>query len=112
MYPSKNIIENAVNSKDHTTLDAAVKAAGLVETLQGKGPVRHHDVHREGRHDVEGLRRARAEPVVEGSRGLARQSRGCRTSRQRLSEVQQVRPRDLVRSFKFVRRRNTRSNEL
>ncbi len=34
MYPSKNIIENAVNSKDHTTLVAAVKAAGLVETLQ------------------------------------------------------------------------------
>jgi len=38
MYASKNIIENAVNSKDHTTLVAAVKAAGLVETLQGKGP--------------------------------------------------------------------------
>ncbi len=38
MFPSKNIIENAVNSKDHTTLVAAVKAAGLVETLQGKGP--------------------------------------------------------------------------
>jgi len=38
MYPSKNIIENAVNSKDHTTLVAAVKAAGLVETLMGKGP--------------------------------------------------------------------------
>jgi len=38
MYPSKNIIENAVNSKDHTTLVAAVKAAGLVETLKGKGP--------------------------------------------------------------------------
>lgn len=38
MYPSKNIIENAVNSKDHTTLVAAVQAAGLVETLQGKGP--------------------------------------------------------------------------
>lgn len=38
MYPLKNIIENAVNSKDHTTLVAAVKAAGLVETLQGKGP--------------------------------------------------------------------------
>lgn len=38
MYPSKNIIENAVNSKDHTTLVAVVKAAGLVETLQGKGP--------------------------------------------------------------------------
>jgi len=35
MYPSKNIIENAVNSKDHTTLVAAVKAAGLVETLSG-----------------------------------------------------------------------------
>src|SRR5690349_3128801 len=38
MYPSKNIIENAINSKDHTTLVAAVKAAGLVETLEGKGP--------------------------------------------------------------------------
>jgi len=38
MYPTKNIIENAVNSEDHTTLVAAVKAAGLVETLQGKGP--------------------------------------------------------------------------
>lgn len=38
MYPSKNIIENAVNSKDHKTLVAAVKAAGLVETLQGEGP--------------------------------------------------------------------------
>ncbi|NNV55331.1 fasciclin domain-containing protein [Limnovirga soli] len=38
MYPSKNIIENAVNSKEHTTLVAAVKAAGLVETLQGAGP--------------------------------------------------------------------------
>jgi uncharacterized surface protein with fasciclin (FAS1) repeats len=38
MYPAKNIIENAVNSKDHTTLVAAVKAAGLVETLQSAGP--------------------------------------------------------------------------
>lgn len=38
MPPSKNIVENAMNSKDHTTLVAAVKAAGLVETLQGKGP--------------------------------------------------------------------------
>ena len=38
MYPSKNIIQNAVNSKDHTTLVAAVKAAGLVGTLQGPGP--------------------------------------------------------------------------
>jgi uncharacterized surface protein with fasciclin (FAS1) repeats len=38
MYPSKNIVENAVNSKDHTTLVAAVKAAGLVKTLEGKGP--------------------------------------------------------------------------
>ncbi|MCE0799395.1 fasciclin domain-containing protein [Buttiauxella sp. S04-F03] len=38
MYPSKNIVENALNSKDHTTLVAAVKAAGLVDTLQGKGP--------------------------------------------------------------------------
>lgn len=38
MYPSKNIVQNAVNSKDHTTLVAAVKAADLVETLQGAGP--------------------------------------------------------------------------
>jgi uncharacterized surface protein with fasciclin (FAS1) repeats len=38
MYANKNIIENAVNSKDHTTLVAAVKAAGLVQTLEGKGP--------------------------------------------------------------------------
>jgi uncharacterized surface protein with fasciclin (FAS1) repeats len=38
MYPSKNIVENAVNSKDHTTLVTAVKAAGLAETLSGKGP--------------------------------------------------------------------------
>jgi uncharacterized surface protein with fasciclin (FAS1) repeats len=38
MYPNKNIIQNAVNSKDHTTLVAAVKAGGLVDTLEGKGP--------------------------------------------------------------------------
>jgi uncharacterized surface protein with fasciclin (FAS1) repeats len=38
MFPSKNIVENAVNSKDHTTLVAAVKAAGLVDTLAGAGP--------------------------------------------------------------------------
>src|SRR6201996_8582245 len=38
MFPSKNIIQNAVKSKDHTTLVAAVKAAGLVDTLEGKGP--------------------------------------------------------------------------
>jgi len=38
MYKTKNIVENAVNSKDHTTLVAAVKAAGLVETLQSAGP--------------------------------------------------------------------------
>ena len=38
MYPQKNIVENAVNSKDHTTLVAAVKAAGLVDTLEGPGP--------------------------------------------------------------------------
>ena len=38
MYPSKNIVQNAVNSKDHTTLVAAVKAAGLVETLSSAGP--------------------------------------------------------------------------
>ncbi len=38
MYPSKNIVQNAVNSRDHTTLVAAVKAAGLVETLSSAGP--------------------------------------------------------------------------
>jgi len=38
MYPSKNIVQNAVNSKDHTTLVAAVKAAGLVDTLSSPGP--------------------------------------------------------------------------
>ena len=38
MYANKNIVENAVNSKDHTTLVAAVKAAGLVDTLSGPGP--------------------------------------------------------------------------
>ncbi|MGB6200234.1 MAG: fasciclin domain-containing protein [Candidatus Acidiferrales bacterium] len=38
MYPSKNIVENAMNSADHTTLVAAVKAAGLVDTLEGTGP--------------------------------------------------------------------------
>ena len=38
MYPSKNIVQNAVNSKDHTTLIAAVKAAGLVPTLESSGP--------------------------------------------------------------------------
>jgi uncharacterized surface protein with fasciclin (FAS1) repeats len=38
MYPTKNIVQNAANSKDHTTLVAAVKAAGLVDTLSGPGP--------------------------------------------------------------------------
>ena len=38
MYPNKNIVENAMNSKDHTTLVSAVKAGGLVDTLEGKGP--------------------------------------------------------------------------
>src|SRR5271169_6208375 len=38
MYPNKDIIDNAVNSQDHTTLVAAVKAAGLIETLKGPGP--------------------------------------------------------------------------
>lgn len=38
MYPSRNIVQNAVNSKDHTTLVAAVKAAGLVSTLESAGP--------------------------------------------------------------------------
>ena len=39
MYANKDIVDNAVNSKDHTTLVAAVKAAGLVDTLKGAGPV-------------------------------------------------------------------------
>lgn len=39
MYPTRTIVQNAVNSKDHTTLVAAVKAAGLVDTLSGKGPL-------------------------------------------------------------------------
>jgi len=38
MFPTKNIVQNAMNSDDHTTLVAAVKAAGLVDTLQGPGP--------------------------------------------------------------------------
>ena len=38
MYPTKTIVQNAINSKDHTTLVAAVKAAGLVDTLNGAGP--------------------------------------------------------------------------
>ena len=38
MFPTKNIVQNAMNSNDHTTLVAAVKAAGLVDTLQGPGP--------------------------------------------------------------------------
>src|SRR5258707_7781553 len=38
MYPAKNIVENEINSKDHTTLVAAVKAAGLVQTLESAGP--------------------------------------------------------------------------
>src|SRR3977135_2306941 len=38
MYPSKNIVQNAVNSKDHTTMGAGVKAAGLVDTLSSAGP--------------------------------------------------------------------------
>ena len=38
MFPTKNIVQNAVNSEDHTTLVAAVKAAGLVDTLEGPGP--------------------------------------------------------------------------
>src|SRR5580700_2785668 len=38
MYPNRNIVENAINSKDHTTLVAAVKAAGLVDTLESAGP--------------------------------------------------------------------------
>src|SRR6202007_3026666 len=38
MFPTKNIVQNALNSDDHTTLVAAVKAAGLVETLEGPGP--------------------------------------------------------------------------
>ena len=80
MYPSKNIIQNAVNSKDHTTLVAAVKAAGLVETLQGPGPV--HRVRADqrrvreaaGRH---GRHAAQAADEGEAGRG-ADLSRGAR----------------------------------
>ena len=45
MYPTKNIIENALNSNDHTTLVAAVKAAGLVDTLEGTGPLHRLRAH-------------------------------------------------------------------
>ena len=70
MYPSKNIIQNAVNSKDHTTLVAAVKAAGLVDTLQGPGPV--HRVRADqrrvreaaGRHRRHAAQAARKEKLV------------------------------------------------
>lgn len=48
MYPSKNIIQNAVNSKGHTTLVAAVKAAGLAETLSGAGPLSSPNCWRDG----------------------------------------------------------------
>jgi hypothetical protein len=46
MYPTKNIIENAVNSADHTTLVAAVQAAGLVETLRGRSRSLHQPMRR------------------------------------------------------------------
>ena len=49
MYPTKNIVENAMNSKDHTTLVAAVKAAGLVDTLEGSGPYSRY-LHRRMKH--------------------------------------------------------------
>ena len=66
MYPSKNIVENAVNSKDHTTLVAAVKAAGLADTLR-RGSV--HGV----RPDQQGLRQAarghRRDPGAAGEQG-------------------------------------------
>ena len=45
MYPTKTIVQNAVNSRDHTTLVAAVKAAGLVETLSGPGPFKIGRAH-------------------------------------------------------------------
>ena len=48
MYPSKTIVENAVNSPDHTTLVAAVKAAGLVDTLSGPGPFTRVRAHQRG----------------------------------------------------------------
>ena len=50
MFPSKNIVENAVNSKDHTTLVAAVKAAGLVETLEGPGHLQY--LHQRTAHSI------------------------------------------------------------
>src|SRR5215831_16992812 len=44
MFPNKTIVDNAVNSADHTTLVAAVKAAGLVDTLEGPGPITYNDL--------------------------------------------------------------------
>ena len=67
MYPSKNIIQNAVNSKDHTTLVAAVKAAGLVETLEGAGPV--HRVRADQRSVRQAAARHGRQPAQAGKQG-------------------------------------------
>ena len=80
MSPSKNIIQNAVNSDDHTTLVAAVKAAGLVDTLQGPWSLHRICSHqrslrqtsgRDGRHPVEARkqRHAHQDPDLSRSRG-------------------------------------------
>ena len=83
MYPNKNIVENAANSKDHTTLVAAVKAAGLVETLSGPGPFTvfaptNAAFEKLPAGTVETLLKPRRLPVaVERRRGRRRGGRGC-----------------------------------
>ena len=67
MYPSKNIIQNAVNSKDHTTLVAAVKAAGLVDTLSGPRPV--HRVRADQRRLRQAAGRHRRHAAQAGEQG-------------------------------------------
>jgi len=69
MFPSKNIIENAVNSADHTTLVAAVKAAGLVDTLQGPGTV--HRVRADQRRVQEAAGRRGRQSAEAGEQGRA-----------------------------------------
>ena len=80
MFADKNIIENAVNSKDHTTLVAAVKAAGLVETLIGRRPV--HGVRADQRRLRRAARRHRRHAAEAGKQGPADQDpdlpRHCR----------------------------------
>ena len=69
MYPTRNIIENAVNSKDHTTLVAAVKAAGLVDTLSGPGPFTVFAPCWHGRHAAEAREQGDADQDPDLSRG-------------------------------------------